>query len=145
MSAKLEGGFRAGIGILVVEDEPANRALIRAILARATAPALRGHVLHEAGSLAQARAILAAEPIDVILLDVRLPDGNGLELAADVRAWASRAARIVIVSASVLPAERSRAVEAGADAFLGKPFGAAELVDLLARLAPSGGTGSGTT
>ena len=44
--------------------------------------------------------------------------------------------RIVIVSASVLPAERSRAVDSGADAFLGKPFGATDLIDVLVALAP---------
>ncbi|MEW5991366.1 MAG: response regulator [Chloroflexota bacterium] len=131
--------------ILLVEDEPANRALIRAILGRAQAPVLRGHVLHEAGSLAEARAILATEPVDIVLLDVRLPDGDGLELAADIRASGSQAARIVIVSASVLPAERSRAIEAGADAFLGKPFGAAELIGLLSSLVGDGPGGSGAT
>ena len=46
-----------------------------------------------------------------------------------------------MVSASVLPAERSRAVAGGADAFLAKPFGATDLVEVLARMAPGGGNG----
>jgi DNA-binding response OmpR family regulator len=124
----------AGMRILLVEDEPANRALIRAILARARDAALEGHVLLEAGTVAEAREILGAGPIDVILLDVRLPDGSGLDLAAEIRRSQSAAARIVIVSASVLPAERSRAIASGADAFLGKPFGAGELVETLTAL-----------
>ncbi|MCI0582978.1 MAG: response regulator [Chloroflexi bacterium] len=130
----MSGGPGAGLRILLVEDEPANRALVRAILGRSREPALLGHVVHEAASVAEARAILAASPIDVALLDVRLPDGNGLDLAAEIRASGQGATRIVIVSASVLPAERSRAVETGADAFVGKPFGAAELVEVLTTL-----------
>jgi len=47
------------------------------------------------------------------------------------------------ISASVLPAERSRAAASGADAFIGKPFGVSELVDLLAGLAPGGETDAG--
>jgi len=125
-----------GLRLLLVEDEHANRALIRAILSRARQPELAGHVLHEAATIGEARAILATEPIDVILLDVRLPDGSGLDLAAEVRASSRPAVRIIIISASVLPAERSRAVESGADAFLGKPFGAKDLIDVLVALAP---------
>jgi CheY-like chemotaxis protein len=129
-------GTRGGLCLLLVEDEQANRALIRAILSRARQPELAGHVLHEAATIAGARAILATEPIDVILLDVRLPDGSGLDLAAEVRASERPAVRIVVISASVLPAERSRAVESGADAFVGKPFGAKDLIDVLVALAP---------
>jgi CheY-like chemotaxis protein len=128
-------GTGGGLRLLLVEDEQANRALIRAILSRARRRELAGHVLHEAATIAGARAILATESIDVILLDVRLPDGSGLDLAAEVRA-SDRPARIVIISASVLPAERSQAAESGADAFLGKPFGAADLIDALVALAP---------
>ena len=132
MTGRTGGGLR----LLLVEDEQANRALIRAILSRARQPELAGHVLHEAATIGEARAILATEPIDVILLDVRLPDGSGLDLAAEVRASSRPAVRIIIISASVLPAERSRAVESGADAFLGKPFGAKDLIDVLVALAP---------
>lgn len=132
----------AGLRILLVEDEPANRALIRAILGRARDPALRDHVLHEAATSADATAILTTDPLDVVLLDVRLPDGSGLDLAAQIRGSSGPAPRIVIISASVLPAERSRAIESGADAFLGKPFSAAELVELLVGLAPDRGVES---
>ena len=117
-----------------MEDEPANRALVRAILDRARDPRLPGIELHEASTIAAARQVLAEQPLDVVLLDVRLPDGSGLDLAAEMRA-AGNPARVVIVSASVLPAERSRALATGADAFLGKPFGAGELIEALAEAA----------
>ena len=120
----------SGPRVLLVEDEPANRALVRAILGRARDPRLPGVELHEAPTIAAARAILADQPVDVVLLDVRLPDGNGLDLAAEMRA-AGNPARVVIVSASVLPLERAHALASGADGFLGKPFGASELIDIL--------------
>jgi CheY-like chemotaxis protein len=118
--------------VLLVEDEPANRALVRAILARADRERLGEVVLREAGTIADARSILATEPVDVVLLDVRLPDGSGLDLAADLRAGSGGAPpRIVVLSASVLSTERTMALAAGADDFLGKPFSSMDLVNVL--------------
>jgi two-component system KDP operon response regulator KdpE len=121
----------SGLRVLLVEDEPINRALVRAILGRARDPRLPSIELHEATTIAAARDMLAVHDVDVVLLDVRLPDGNGLDLAAEMRAAGNRA-RVVVVSASVLPAEQMRALASGADAFLGKPFGAEQLIDALA-------------
>ncbi len=122
---------RRAIRILLVEDEPANRALVRAILAR-SGSGLPPFELVEAETLAEGRAALDADDIDVALVDVRLPDGNGLDLAADLaRRPPSERPRTVIVSASVLPAERASALATGADAFLGKPFGRADLIETL--------------
>ena len=131
----MTAGRRPRLRVLLVEDEPANRALVRAILARADRDELAEVVLHEAGTIAEARSILAAETVDVVLLDIRLPDGNGLDLAADLRARAVEAPRIVVLSASVLPTERSMALAAGADDFLGKPFSSLDLVSLLRAVA----------
>ena len=128
-----------GPRVLLVEDEPVNRALIRAMIERANRPRLRGVELLEAASIAEARAALAARPIDILLLDVRLPDGNGFDLVAELRAAGGLAGtRVIIVSASVLASERAVAVASGAEAFLAKPFVAAELLDLLERQAPPG-------
>lgn len=83
----------------------------------------------------EARAVLAESPIDLDLVDVRLPGSNGLELATGLRAQPdARRPNVVIVSASVLPDERMSALATGADAFLAKPFKSGELVDLLVRL-----------
>ncbi len=129
---------RPGPRILLVEDEPANRALVRAIIARTGRAELRGVVLHEAATIAEARAVLASHPVDIALVDVRLPDGNGLDLATELRAHPGAGpARVVIVSASVLPAERTSALATGADAFLAKPFDPRDLVDLIVRLSGS--------
>ncbi len=129
-----------GLRILLVEDEPANRALVRSILARTSRPELRGCVLHEVGTIAEARTVMGSEVLDVVLVDVRLPDGSGLDLVAELQARRHAArVRVVIVSASVLSGERAKAMSTGADAFLGKPFSASELTDLLVDPSARGG------
>lgn len=118
--------------ILIVEDETLNRALFRAVLARATGPSIRDATVTEAPSLGAARAALARGSPDIVLLDVRLPDGSGLDLARELAARpAAERPRVIVTSASVLPAEREAAVAAGCDAFLGKPFRPSELLALL--------------
>ena len=125
----------SALRILLVEDEAPNRALLRAVLGRARRPSIQDASLLEATTLAEARQHLAHRPIDVVLLDVRLPDGNGLDLAREIRTLpAERRPRVLVLSASVLPMDRSAAVEAGADAFLPKPFDTAELLDVIASL-----------
>jgi CheY-like chemotaxis protein len=117
--------------ILVVEDEAMNRSLLRAVLGRATQPGVVGATLLEADTVAGARSALARSDVDVVLLDVRLPDGSGLELARELVDHGGPRPKIVILSASVLPSERSAALESGCDAFLGKPYRPADLLELL--------------
>jgi two-component system, OmpR family, KDP operon response regulator KdpE len=124
--------------ILLVEDEAMNRTLMRAVLTRASDPRIRLSSLVEAETIAEAREQLARGAIDILLLDVRLPDGSGLDLARELVATGQERPRIVILSASVLPAERAAAIEVGCDAFLGKPYRPADLLDLLGLLATSG-------
>lgn len=116
--------------ILHVEDQDLNRRLVRAILERAVDPRLRATILDEAPDLQTARSILAANLPDVILLDVRLPDGNGLDFLRELRSEHS-SPRVIVMSASVLASERDEAVRAGCDAFVGKPYKASELTDAL--------------
>lgn len=128
----MSGPDGTGLRILLVEDEPANRALVRAIIERAERR-LGRVTLCEATTVAEARRVVAGVPVDLALIDVRLPDGNGLDLTAELRASEAPPA-IAVLSASVLPAEQAIALAAGADEFFGKPFGAADLVDLVLRL-----------
>jgi two-component system, OmpR family, response regulator len=129
--------------ILLVEDEGPNRALARAVLARATDPRVADIVLLEAPNLATAREILASQHVDLVLLDVRLPDGNGLGLAAELheRRGAERPV-VVVLSASVLPSERDAALRSGADEFLAKPYHPTELIATVARLLEEGTPGA---
>lgn len=121
--------------ILHVEDELPNRVLLRAVVSRSEDPAVSGALLLEAEDIAGARRFLASDEVDVVLLDVRLPDGDGLDLAAEIRGTASsRRPWIVIMSASVLPSQRSAALDAGADLFVAKPYVPSELTRLISDL-----------
>jgi two-component system, OmpR family, KDP operon response regulator KdpE len=123
--------------ILLVEDEQMNRTLMRAVLTRASDARLRLAILLEAETLYVAREHLSSGTIDIMLLDVRLPDGSGLDLARElVGSGDDDRPRIVILSASVLPAERAAAMDVGCDAFLGKPYRPTDLLELLGLLAP---------
>ena len=103
------------IRVLVVEDEADQRTLVSSIL-RA-----RKYLVAEAESLASARAQLEASPVDLILSDWKLPDGNGTELLREVRAEHPGVAFITVTAYGTI----ARAVEAirlGADDYLAKPF-----------------------
>jgi len=119
--------------ILYVEDEAPNRALLRAVVERAGDATVRSAMLLEAPDLATARLVLATEPVDLVLLDVRLPDGNGLDLARAIRDGAAPRPEVIVMSASVLPSERDEALATGARAFLSKPYAPMELVSLVAQ------------
>ena len=127
-----------GRSILLIEDEGPNRALARAVLTRSTDPRVAGVVLLEAPNLARAREILAAQHVDLVLLDVRLPDGDGLALAAELQVTGKTRPIVVVLSASVLPSERDAALRSGADAFLAKPYHPNELVAVVGKLLNDG-------
>ena len=126
--------------ILLVEDEDLNRTLVKAVLARAQIQAVRDAEVLDAGSLAAARERLQDENVDLVLLDMNLPDGNGLTLARELAAQGSVADRqrpaVVAVTASVLPQDRAAAIAAGCDGFLDKPYAAADLVAVVATHLP---------
>ena len=119
-----------------MEDEPLNRSLLRAVLERARDARIRTARVDEAGDLRGAREHLADHSVDLVLLDVRLPDGSGLDLVREIRAR-EKELGIVVMSASVLPAAREEAARAGCDAFVSKPYVAQELIDTIGRLLPA--------
>lgn len=115
--------------ILVVEDEPRNTALLEEILKPV------GYRMIAVETLAQAKAWLADDVPDLILLDRHLPDGDGLELARTLKAsGTTQAVPIALVSASVLPSDHAAATTAGCDAFITKPIRVGALLDEVARL-----------
>jgi two-component system KDP operon response regulator KdpE len=119
--------------VLVVEDQLPNRALLKATVRRAASRRVRQAIMLEATTLAEARTILETRPIDLVVLDVRLPDGDGLSLARDL-SEADERPRILVLSASVLPSEQTVALDAGADLFMAKPFVPADMVEAMASL-----------
>ena len=103
--------------ILVVEDNAMNRRLVRDVLA------FRGHEVVEAASVAEARAHLAEAPVDLVLLDIQLPGGSGVELLAELRADPARAELpVVAVTAYAMASDRDRLLAAGFDGYIAKPI-----------------------
>lgn len=107
--------------ILVVEDEAAIRRFINKTMTG------YGSKVFEAGTLREARQQNLLWKPDLIVLDLGLPDGDGIELIKDVRASGSKTP-IVVVSARSHEVEKVDALMAGADDYLTKPFGTAELL-----------------
>jgi len=108
--------------ILVCDDELPLRELIKAALGD-------GFDCIEAADAAQAEALLEHTRVDAVVLDVMLPGKSGLELLAELRSRpASASTPVVVVSAWQADADRRAAADAGADAFVGKPFDPDELV-----------------
>ncbi len=109
--------------ILVVDDEPHILRALGFILRGA------GYAVEAAETQAEALATLALRPPDALLIDLVLPDGTGTDVCAEVRRWSPLP--IVVVSAVGDEREKVRALDAGADDYVTKPFGSEEL---LARL-----------
>lgn len=106
--------------ILVVEDEPSIRRFLRLALGD------DGHAVAEAGSVSLGLAEAAAQPADLVILDLGLPDGDGIDFIRALRAWSD--APVLVLSARSQEADKVCALEAGADDYLAKPFGVAELL-----------------
>ena len=106
--------------ILIVEDDAHIRRLLRATMQRA------GHEVAEAADARAALALLDIEKPDVVLLDLGLPDRDGLELIGPIRQRS--AATIIVVSARDDSGEKVAALDLGADDYLTKPFDTDELL-----------------
>jgi two-component system KDP operon response regulator KdpE len=106
--------------ILLVEDEPALRRYLRATLTPS------GYRLLEAENAREGELLAASHHPDVILLDLGLPDLDGLELCRRLRGWCT--APIIVVSARGLEKDKVQALDEGADDYLTKPFGTGELL-----------------
>lgn len=106
--------------VLVVEDDREIRSMMQATLS------VEGYVVHTAVSLGEARALLEHAPPDILVLDLGLPDGDGVELVTEVRR--RRPLPILVVSARHQEAQKIHLLDAGADDYLVKPFGVAELL-----------------
>lgn len=112
--------------ILFVDDEASFRTLTSRELARA------GYRVEQAGNLTEARRALGRQSFDLVLLDVRMPDGSGLDLLPEVREhWP--ATEVVMLTAYGTVEEAIRAMKQGAHDFLTKPCRLSELEAVLAK------------
>ena len=109
-----------GALVLVVEDEPQMRKFIRASLAS------HGYRVLEAERASEVVGLVTSHNPELILLDLGLPDGDGLQLTAAVREWSR--VPIIVLSARGREDDKVAALDAGADDYLTKPFGVNELL-----------------
>ena len=109
--------------VLVVDDEPQIVRGLRVILRNA------GYRVEEATTKREALDSVSVRPPDAIVLDLVLPDGDGVDVLDDVRRWSQ--IPVVVLSAVGDEEQKVRALDAGADDYVTKPFGTEEL---LARL-----------
>jgi len=105
---------------VVIEDEPQIRRFVRGALEA------EGWQVHEADTLQRGLTEAGTRKPDLLVLDLGLPDGDGLALIRDVRQWSSVA--IIVLSARIDEADKIAALDAGADDYLTKPFGVGELM-----------------
>jgi two-component system KDP operon response regulator KdpE len=112
-----------GVRVLVVDDEPAIRRYLRISLMA------HGHTVFEAATGQAAVTAVSAQRPDLVLLDLGLPDLNGIEVTRLLREWSQ--IPIIIISVNEQEADKIAALDAGADDYMTKPF---SLGELLARM-----------
>jgi CheY-like chemotaxis protein len=129
-----EMGKRLPLRILLAEDNAINRKLALRVLERLSYSA------DVAVNGREALDALHAEPYDVVLMDIQMPEMDGLEATRAIRREIppERQPRIIAVTANVMKEDRDACREAGMDDYMGKPFRVEELVAALSRSQPLG-------
>jgi two-component system, OmpR family, KDP operon response regulator KdpE len=105
---------------VIVEDERQIRHFVRAALEA------EGWEVFEAGTMKQGLVEAGTRKPELVIVDLGLPDGDGVDLVREVRAWSG--VTVIVLSARSAEAEKVKALDAGADDFITKPFGVAELL-----------------
>lgn len=117
---KLDGADGQGARVLVIDDEPAIRRFLRASLGA------RGYELYEAATGSEGIQSVPIHHPDIVILDLGLPDMDGLEVVRSLREWTQTP--ILILSVREQESDKITALDAGADDYLTKPFGVGELL-----------------
>ncbi|HYD69351.1 response regulator [Azospirillum sp.] len=123
--------------VLLADDEPVNQMVCAALLRR------EGHAVTVVGNGRLAVEAVAGQDVDLVLMDLRMPEMDGIEAVRRIRALADPAragVRIAMLTASAIPQDAERCRAAGADAVLPKPLQPDTLRPLLERLFATGGT-----
>ncbi|WP_075082577.1 hybrid sensor histidine kinase/response regulator [Mariniblastus fucicola] len=117
------------LNVLVVDDHASNRKLIGEILRR------RGHQWREAADGAGALALIVQEEFDVVLMDVQMPEKDGLAVTAEIRDLPNEKAvlPIIAVTAYVTEEDRQRCLDASMDDYLSKPVSVKDLIEKVER------------
>jgi adenylate cyclase len=115
--------------VLAVDDQPTNLKLLDAVLTP------RGHRVLTSTSGAQALALLETEDVDIVLLDILMPEMDGYEVCRRIRSTPTTEFLPVVMITASGSEQRLAALEAGADDFVTKPFDKSELLARVASLA----------
>jgi len=122
--------------VIVIEDEPKIRRFVKMSLEA------EGCQVFEADSVKRGLIEAGTRQPDMVVLDLGLPDGDGVDFIRDLRTWSD--IPIIVLSARTTEADKVGALDAGADDYLTKPFGAAELLARVrAQLRRRSGAGRG--
>ena len=122
--------------MLLAEDTPANQKLVTYVLSK------RGHSVEVAQNGQQALEAVGQQDFDVVLMDVQMPVMDGFQATAAIRKLADpKKARLPIIAmtAHALKGDADRCLEAGMDGYISKPVKGEELIELVERLAETGG------
>ena len=121
--------------ILIVEDNEKNMKLVRDILRH------NGHATIEAPTGGEGVRLASEQKPDLILMDIQLPDIDGIEALRRIRAdRALDAVAVIAVSASVMPDDQQKIVTSGFDAFVTKPINLKQFLDTVKRFLAHGRT-----
>jgi signal transduction histidine kinase/ActR/RegA family two-component response regulator len=123
-AGRIDADSSKPLHILVVEDNAVNRAVARGLLEK------RGHIVMTVENGVAAVEAAAGSTFDTILMDVQMPDMDGLEATRAIRATergSARRVRIVALTAHARDEDRRQCLDAGMDHYLSKPYGAQEL------------------
>ena len=107
-------------GIVIVEDEKAIRNIMKMVFE------VNGFHVYSAKNGSEAMILITSKCPDIIILDLGLPDMDGIKIIKEVRQWSE--IPIIVVSARSMERDKVNALELGADDYITKPFGTAELL-----------------
>jgi two-component system sensor histidine kinase/response regulator len=128
------GGSRRPRRILLVEDNAVNRRLAIVMLQKG------GHTVVVAGDGKEALAALGKQEFDLVLMDVQMPEMDGFEATAAIREKEKATGThlpIIAMTAYAMEGDRERALEAGMDDYVSKPFKAKEMLEAIERVFPA--------
>jgi two-component system cell cycle response regulator DivK len=123
--------------ILYIEDNPDNMLLVKRVLTS------RGYCLLEAKDGMEGLSVAESQKVDLILLDINLPDLDGYEVARRLRSFAGKPelayVPIIAITANALKGDAEKALDAGCDVYMSKPINIRELWARVEGLLPSTG------
>jgi PAS domain S-box-containing protein len=120
-----------GLHVLLAEDNAVNRKLALRLLEK------NGHIVHLAATGREVLAVLNNEEIDVVLMDLQMPEMDGLQAAAAIREYEQRKGGhmpIVALTASAMTGDRENCLSSGMDSYLSKPYSGDELNQVLSEV-----------